>query len=124
MTPQELEYLQRAPGPDTMIGIMPGKDRTLLYGYDCDRRTWHVYQQHGWLHHVIYIGSNREFDFIDSAAKMNARGLVPNKRLYPEACDFAFCCELKRLDIHPSFTTIGQLAPRDPGATFIGRIFL
>jgi hypothetical protein len=119
MSPQELEYLRRAPVPDTMIGIIPGKDRTLLYGYDCDRRTWHVYQQHGWLHHVIYSGSNREFDFIASA---DARGLVPNKRLYPEACDYDFCRELKRLDIHPTFTTIGQLAPRDPGATFIGRI--
>ncbi len=29
-----------------MIGPLVGFcDRTLLYGYDCDRRTWHVYQQ-------------------------------------------------------------------------------
>jgi hypothetical protein len=123
MTPQELEYLRRSPGPDTpMIGIMPGHDRTLLYGYDTDRRTWHVYQQHGWLRHVIYIGSNREFEFVDGAEKLNARSLVPNKRLYPEACDFAFCCELKRLGIHLTFTTFNQLNPRDPGTTFFGRI--
>jgi hypothetical protein len=121
MTPQEMDFLKHV-RPDLMVGIMPGKDRTLLYGYDTDRRTWHVYQQHGWLHRVIYIGSNREFEFQANAEKMNARDLVPNKRLYPEACDFAFCRELKLLDIHPTFTTFAQLAPRDPGATFFGRI--
>lgn len=75
-------------------------DRTLLFGYTCERATWHVYIKDNRIYTVIYnygkepilrnVNSNRDY--------------VPDKRLYPECCDYEFCKILKRLDVHLPFT--------------------
>jgi hypothetical protein len=52
---------------------------------------------------------------------MDARALIPNKRLYPEACDFVFCFELAKREIALPFTTYGTMRT-DPNQQFIGRI--
>jgi hypothetical protein len=84
-------------------------DRTLLYGYTLDRDTWHVYIKNLEIHTVIYgyqqtpkevvIKSNQDF--------------VPDKRLYPETCDYEFCAILKRIGIENlPFTAFNDL--REP----------
>lgn len=123
MTPEQLQILQSAPGTDYSIGVVPGPDRTLLYGYDCDRNTWHTFQKDGQLHKAVYLGSNREFIVKESGDAFDARHLIPNKRLYPEACDFTFCLQLKRLDLYLSFTTFGSLFDHDRRHPYVGRTF-
>jgi hypothetical protein len=123
MTLEQMERLRSDPGEfSRSVGAEPGRDRTLLYGYDTDRRTWHVYQMGGWLTRVIYIGSNPEPEKTLSAERLDARYLVPNKRLYPEACDYFFCRLLKSIEINLPFTTYGSLK-RPEGSMFFGRTF-
>lgn len=123
MSPQELELYYAATVPKKMIGPLQGTyDRTLLYGYDVDRRTWHVWQKDGYLHRAIYIQSNRLPEVHDQNIELDAETLAPNKRLYPEACDLEFCLKLRAFDIHLSFTTHGTLT-RPEGTVFFGRTF-
>lgn len=76
-------------------------DRTLLYGYTCERDTWHVYIKDTVIHKVIYkygkdpveYQINDNYDFI------------PDKRLYPEACDYQFCRIMQRLGYELPFTS-------------------
>ena len=84
-------------------------DRTLLYGYTCDRETLHVYLKDGGIHTVIYKlrGFNdgvADYDIREVNVKSN-EDYVQSKRLYPNACDFEFCKLLKARGIYPSFTT-------------------
>lgn len=84
-------------------------DRTLLYGYTCDRETLHVYLKDGGIHTVIYKlrGFNdgiADYDIREVNVKSN-EDYVQSKRLYPNACDFEFCKLLKARGIYLSFTT-------------------
>jgi hypothetical protein len=124
MTEQEYKAIRTMQEPKKMIGPLVGfSDRTLLYGYDCDRRTWHVYQEDGHIHRAVYITSNRQPDIYERNCELDAETLVPNKRLYPEACDYMFCERLKALGIYLSFTTYGTLFDRDRRYPFVGRTF-
>lgn len=84
-------------------------NKTLLYGYTCDRRTFHVYLKNKNIYVVIY-----ENDYSTGKARpKNMRQVivhdnydfVPDKRLYPERCDYHFCKLLKEKGIHLPFTT-------------------
>jgi len=79
-------------------------DRTLLYGYTCDRDTFHVYLKDGLLHRIIYSRKNLiSHEFGDS---IDVELLIPNKRTYPETCDFYFCMKLEVMSEHGiTFTT-------------------
>lgn len=92
--------------------------RTLLFGYTCSRDTWHVYlNQLGEIVTVMYgyaddaplntikITQNQEFN--------------PDKRLYPNKCDFEFCKALKSLGVYLSFTTFEETEEK----AFYGRIY-
>ena len=85
------------------------KYRTLLYGYTCENETFHVYLKDGKIHAVAYFN-----DYSDDTVKPknmreikieNNRDFIPDKRVYPEACDYHFCKLLKLRDIHLPFTT-------------------
>lgn len=81
-------------------------DRTLLYGYDCDRNTWHTYIKNRKIHTII--GSNEvnidnNFDYI------------PNKRLYAQCCDYEFCSMLADLNVNMAFTNYGESSQNDNG---------
>ncbi len=108
---QVFELFQIDVSKDESIGVMPGPDRTLLYGYDTDRRTWHVWQDCGWLHVAIYIGRNPSFESHSYGPKFVASSLIPNKRLYPEACDFDFCVALRKLGMSIPFLPWGGIDP-------------
>lgn len=83
------------------------KDRTLLYGYTCDRLTWHVYIKDGVIHKVKYgYGwcSNEYMPVTEFLVEYNAQ-YVPDKRLYPECCDLEFCELLEWRGVELPFTT-------------------
>ncbi|AOG02932.1 hypothetical protein [Bosea sp. RAC05] len=112
---------------DPLISAPAAPLGTLLYGYDTERRTWHVYLDDEILHLLVYRGGTKETtelvetspselhqllgqDIRDKAyhvsgASLPASAIVPNKRLYPEACDFGFCRSLIQLGQYLSFTT-------------------
>ena len=80
------------------------QDRTLIYGYDISRYTFHLYLQDGdfildfWKH-------PEEPETIYAQTYINASTCVPNKRVYPERCDFEFCALLQEKGIDIPFTT-------------------
>jgi len=84
------------------------KDRTLLYGYTCARETFHVYLKDVKIHVVVYNTNYSE----DQARPQNMREIpvksnydyIPDKRLYPEACDYHFCKLLKNCGMNLPFT--------------------
>jgi len=75
-------------------------DRTLLYGYDCDRITWHTYLKDNQIFSVFY----RYKEEPQTAYIFSNNGFVPDKRLYPECCDYEFCKLLKEKGIDLPFT--------------------
>ena len=87
-------------------------DRTLLYGYTCERETFHVYIKNKQIYVVIYNteysrGKPTPKNMMQIEVKSN-RDYVPNKRLYPERCDYDFCKLLKEKGIDLPFTTFSE----------------
>lgn len=103
--------------------------KTLLYGYDCDRNTHHVYQDfHGLIYLYVYkdgpvIGQPTEIKKIDvsEVGVPTLQDLIPNKRLYPQYCDYEFCAYLKGRGVELPFTTWED--PRPLSGVFVGEIF-
>lgn len=98
---------QDSGSPSIAAFEISGPDRTLLYGYNVDRETYHVYLQDGKIHGLIYLDAGGPVPLHYYAARVwdNAADLVPNKRLYPDACDYEFCLLLKQRGIYLPFTT-------------------
>ena len=86
------------------------KDRTLLYGYCCDRSTFHVYLMNGKIHVVVY--KNNYTEGLEKLSPEQMREInvthnsdyIPDKRLYPEFCDYKFCYLLTQLGYDLPFT--------------------
>lgn len=85
--------------------------RTLLYGYTCDRETFHVYSFFSgeiYIHVYRNIGGKAEtvrlYD-VSSEGLQSLQDLIPNKRLYPQYCDGEFCTYLKERGVTLPFTT-------------------
>ncbi len=94
MTPEQEEIL-RAMKTRTTYSIHADAlkgygDRTLLYGYDVNRKTWHVYLMDGEIHLHVYDHNRITITKRSDRFWLDAHKLMPNKRLYPEACDFDF----------------------------------
>lgn len=103
-------------------------DRTLLYGYDCERFTWHVYLMNDQVILHVYGAGNSVGAPCDNRKNFGEKGiafsdlqsLIPNKRLYPEACDFEFCEWLKKNGVYLSFTVYDD--KRNLSVVFHGKI--
>ena len=84
-------------------------DRTLLYGYTCDRRIFHVYLKDEVIHTVTYDldyledGTSRPVDMKEVSVSYNCH-YVPGKRVYPHKCDFEFCKALLLAGVSIPFT--------------------
>lgn len=85
----------------TIDGLTNKEDRTLLYGYTCEREAWHVYVKGNVIHTVVYPYSSN----IESVVVESNQEYVPDKRLYPERCDFEFCALLKQKGVYLPFTS-------------------
>lgn len=90
-------------------------DRTLLYGYTCARETWHVYLKN---EKIVVVKYNNEYSRGIAVPKnmtyvhvKSNRGFVPDKRLYPERCDYEFCMLLKSRGIEFPFTSWNEEVP-------------
>lgn len=107
MDRQEYETLNavavRAPKIDAAM-LKNQSDRTLIWGYTCDRQSFHVYLKDGVITRAVYMNSYPQ-DLWDVRTDLtDPADFVPNKRAYPEACDSEFCALLKTHGAHISFT--------------------
>jgi hypothetical protein len=87
-------------------------NRTLLYGYTCERETFHVYIKNKQIYVIVYNteyyrGGPRPVNMRQIEVKSN-RDYVPDKRLYPERCDYHFCKLLKEKGIDLPFTAFTE----------------
>lgn len=92
---------------DNLVPLL--KDRTLLYGYTCERKSFHVYMRKRVIHTVIYESTYNDgvqipIDMKEIEVKNNG-DFIPDKRLYPELCDYTFCRILKAIGYELPFTT-------------------
>ena len=83
-------------------------DRTLLYGYTCERKTFHVYLKDEKIYVVVYCNDystpkTKPRNMVQIRVTSN-HDYVPDKRLYPERCDYEFCRLLKEKGIELPFT--------------------
>jgi hypothetical protein len=85
----------------TAYDLKDRTDRTLLYGYTCERDTWHVYIQRNHIFKVIYNYKDEPEQYYVT----DNYQYVPDKRLYPECCDYEFCKLLKEREVNLPFTT-------------------
>jgi len=120
---QARDYLPNA------YSFASGDSKTLLYGYDCDRNTHHVFQDAlGFIYLYVYkkltLGGVKDLVKIDVSGDGIASldDLIPNKRLYPQYCDYDFCAYLKGKGVDLPFTTWADPV-KDPKNVFAGEIF-
>ena len=120
---------------EVVIGIQELRpyiyNRTLLYGYTCERETFHVYVKDQKIYTVVYKtdyplsyekklggfmhGDPRPVNLRQIEVKSN-RNYVPDKRLYPERCDYHFCRALKERGIELPFTSWSEeIKPNEMG---------
>ena len=116
MDKQQYEELAKAPGkaPETISisEIMLWEPRTLLWGYTPERYSHHVYiaGKPGYeeLHCWVYMGRDHPQTVSYQSGTLQLKDIVPTKRLYPEACDYRFCEQLKGLGLYLPFTTFNE----------------
>lgn len=132
MTKEEYESLYNIHEIDKPITVedLEGniEDRTLLYGYTCDRDTHHVYIKDGIIHTVVYNTVNSVlYEKPDEIREINVttdRQYLPDKRLYPERCDYKFCELLKKRGFSLPFTTWtdpSEISARTINGKFYGK---
>lgn len=108
MNREEYEKLYNVKTKPSVIGInnlSNKKDRTLLYGYTCNRDTFHVYIHKGVLHKIIYNSSSSIPKLHESGSELLLENIVPDKRLYPSSCDYEFCVLLTEAGVYLPFTS-------------------
>jgi hypothetical protein len=107
------EYLELsnhwATEPLINVSMLSNKNsRTLIYGYDHDRNTFHLYLEDCKFHLVYYNGNEYIQGSIFTGFEIDPFSCIPDKRTYPEACDFEFCKLLKSFDVSLNFTTFND----------------
>jgi hypothetical protein len=101
MTADEFTELikDRDQEPLVYVSDFDGPDRTLLFGYTCDRTTFHVYLRDGLIWRLEYHATSLMPLHHASADSFRAVDLVPNKRVYAEATDFQMAQRLQALGV-------------------------
>lgn len=100
-----LKTISRLPViPIRGVDLINQTNRTLVYGYTKDRGTFHVYLKDGCIHIKIYGLRGSEW-VMDEDNVLTDESYVPDKRAYPETCDFEFCKLLRYRGICIPFTT-------------------
>lgn len=115
MTQKEFDILEATNKKDEVISakvLSNTTDRTLLYGYTCARETFHVYLKNGEIHTVVYgndySGTSKQPKNIREILVSSNYDYIPDKRLYPEACDYEFCKLLKERNISLLFVAYNE----------------
>lgn len=112
MTKDEYEALCRpvtpAPARVFVSDLADQRPRTLLYGYTCERDTFHVYLgADGLLHKVVY-GPDKLLLAHEQGISLVMVVCVPDKRVYPHASDLEFCTLLAKAGVSVPFTTFTE----------------
>jgi len=81
---------------------------TLLWGYTPERYSHHVYVFKNTLHLYVYESQVTPVLIRYESGDIVLKDIVPVKRLYPEACNYEFCLQLKRLGLYLPFTTFNE----------------
>ena len=113
----EYEKLSIRATPDTSVSVSEltdQTDRTLLFGYDFERKTVHVYLKDG-LIHWFHLDTH-----FAAAWWEDAKRLVPVKRVYPALSDYKFCALLQSKGIDVPFTSF---APKEDRFPFAGDVY-
>lgn len=111
----QLMMIKETPKLLTVDDLQDKSNRTLLYGYDTDRRTWHTYLMDNEIVTVFYDSKPVRVSVSDNTHR------VPNKRLYAECCDFEFCSLLRKLGVYLSFTTFGNNRSKTSNDIYYGK---
>lgn len=127
MTPEQVTTLRNiASEPERAISIEDLADRserTLVYGYDVDRNTFHLFVRAGEIRRALYRRDGEDFELISMASgDFMPRACVPNKRAYPERCDFEFCRLISERRITVPFTSFDD-SGREFEGPFFGPVF-
>lgn len=96
--------------------------RTLLYGYTADSYFFHVYlDENGIIQKLVYAGATNPMLIVhETEARVDSNeSYVPNKRLYPEMCDFTFCELLHARGVNLQFAAYNE--ERDLSKAFHGK---
>lgn len=129
MSPDEFSTLKNAAqdptkpsvGGPAFVEAIGDASKTLLYGYTSDRNTHHVYQDGGQIHLVVYNFHNEVINQV-SDNSLPLATIMTDKRLYAEACDFAFCQELQEGGVRLPFTNYNFSSyQKHQGKAFIGK---
>lgn len=100
------EYKNSDTPPGQTMIMVAGPDRTLAYGYTCERDTFHVYLLDGVIHRLIAKRDGRVLDvewYDGRTAPCEA--LRPDKRVYPQYTDATFAVQMRALGFPLPFTT-------------------
>lgn len=111
---EQLQDIENAPAVisvDMLSAGREGKEGTLLWGYTCERESFHVYLKDGKLHRIIYRTSERKILSYESGTVLEASMLHPSKRIYPEATSFDFARALIEAGEQPSMTRFDEDRP-------------
>lgn len=129
MRPEEYELYVETPDPEKMPVLISSYtvgpvERTLVYGYDIDRNTVHVYLHDLEIHKVVY---KSHFDYQNARrmetfevlshehkALWEAQDLVPSKRAYPQHTDLGFALLMKSLGVPLTFGGYNNDPSRKP----------
>lgn len=107
MNLQELKIVKETSGVNGVIklGFLTNKnERTLLYGYTCDRKTFHVYIKDNEIKTVVYGYKEKPYEITPTINE----SYIPDKRVYPEDADFEFCSLLKQAGVYIPFTNYSE----------------
>jgi hypothetical protein len=110
------KFISEPRGPRLLPSVSELSDltpRTLIFGYDTDSKSFHVYLGVDRLIHVVRYTS-RAIGYDTGLILFHSHGesggvtkpsdFVPNKRVYPESCDLEFCKLLRTYGVSVPFT--------------------
>jgi len=128
MTPDQMNAIreiERPPEEKIAVAMLANRnDRTLVFGYDVDRNTFHLFIRGGELRKVVYRNQGEEADILSFASGEFAPAeCVPNKRVYPERCDFEFCHLVAERGVMVPFTTLDTSGRTFDDEVYHGRLF-
>jgi hypothetical protein len=107
MNPTQYDLLTNTIQPEPQLAnakLLYAQDpRTLIYGYTGEKSTFHVYLNGGVIHKVVYDFSGHLLSHKSQSDGLLFSECVPDKRIYPETCDFEFCSLLKRRGVSLPF---------------------
>jgi hypothetical protein len=110
--------------PVVTLDEVGNSDRTLAFGYTCERHTWHAYVHDNEIHVVVY--DNRYDGPVVVAhhhgAALEAHLLQPDKRVYPNRTEFAFAILMAAKGFHLPFTRYSDPERFDSSRTYQGHI--